>query len=169
VVDPGFGKIRGCSCPARSCITVQRNATRLLSRHRVSPSPPRHGSLVSFNHATLARAILCMSGLSWFLNHHKHASRATCTAQEETMAPPPARRRRTMSGSQASATSPPPSDRKVNRSCVECTRRKIKCDGRHPCGSCVYYRNAETCEFRQRSRRNAVSRRYALCRLRRLL
>lgn len=50
-------------------------------------------------------------------------------------------------------------NRRVNRSCIECTRRKIKCDGRQPCGSCVYYRAADSCEFRQRSRRNAVSRR----------
>lgn len=49
--------------------------------------------------------------------------------------------------------------RRVNRSCMECTRRKIKCDGRFPCSSCVYYRAAEACEYRQRSRRNAVSRR----------
>lgn len=50
--------------------------------------------------------------------------------------------------------------RKVNRSCLECTRRKVKCDGRQPCASCVYYRSAEACAYRQRSKRNAVSRRY---------
>ncbi|KAJ0164591.1 Lactose regulatory protein LAC9, partial [Colletotrichum tanaceti] len=56
-----------------------------------------------------------------------------------------------------SAASPTPS-RKVNRSCQECTRRKVKCDGGHPCASCQYYKVAETCEYRQRSRRHAVSR-----------
>ena len=53
----------------------------------------------------------------------------------------------------------PATGRKVNRSCLECTRRKVKCDGSHPCGSCVYYRCAEACGYRQRSKRNAVSRR----------
>ncbi|KAM3433897.1 hypothetical protein NHJ13734_006237 [Beauveria thailandica] len=65
------------------------------------------------------------------------------------------------SQSQSSPVSPPaqPSfGRRVNRSCIECTRRKIKCDGRFPCSNCVYYRAAEACEYRQRSRRNAVSR-----------
>ncbi|OAA78288.1 Transcription factor [Akanthomyces lecanii RCEF 1005] len=58
------------------------------------------------------------------------------------------------------AASPPAQGfgRRVNRSCMECTRRKIKCDGRFPCSSCVYYRASEACEYRQRSRRNAVSR-----------
>lgn len=54
---------------------------------------------------------------------------------------------------------PPAAMAKVNKSCLECTRRKVRCDGCQPCGSCVYYRKAESCAYRQRSRRNAVSRR----------
>ncbi|KAK1690412.1 fungal-specific transcription factor domain-containing protein [Colletotrichum godetiae] len=63
--------------------------------------------------------------------------------------------RRSSSGSRA--CSPKPS-RKVNRSCQECTRRKVKCDGGHPCASCQYYKVADSCEYRQRSRRHVVSR-----------
>ncbi|KAJ6783707.1 hypothetical protein PWT90_10704 [Aphanocladium album] len=61
------------------------------------------------------------------------------------------------SQSQSSPVSPPAQSfgRRVNRSCIECTRRKIKCDGRFPCSSCVYYRASDACEYRQRSRRNA--------------
>lgn len=49
------------------------------------------------------------------------------------------------------------SARKVNRSCVECTRRKIKCDGGHPCANCRFNKFAPTCGYRHRSRRHAVS------------
>ncbi|WYZ45072.1 hypothetical protein EsH8_VIII_000388 [Colletotrichum jinshuiense] len=58
----------------------------------------------------------------------------------------------------ASAAGSPAPSRKVNRSCQECTRRKVKCDGGHPCSSCQYYNVADTCEYRQRSKRHAVSR-----------
>ncbi|KPM39206.1 hypothetical protein AK830_g7358 [Neonectria ditissima] len=57
----------------------------------------------------------------------------------------------------AAATSEPPS-RKVNKSCSECTRRKVKCDGGHPCTSCQYYQIPEACIYRQRSRRQTTSR-----------
>ncbi|KAK1493682.1 fungal specific transcription factor domain-containing protein [Colletotrichum cuscutae] len=60
---------------------------------------------------------------------------------------------------EGSAVSLPTTSRKVNRSCQECTRRKVKCDGGHPCASCQYYKVADSCEYRQRSRRHAVSRR----------
>ena len=61
---------------------------------------------------------------------------------------------------EAIVASPAPAPpRKVNRSCLECTRRKIKCDGQQPCSSCVYYRSPDACGYRQRSKRNAVSRR----------
>ncbi|KAL0776184.1 hypothetical protein CaCOL14_007471 [Colletotrichum acutatum] len=59
---------------------------------------------------------------------------------------------------EGSAGSSPTTSRKVNRSCQECTRRKVKCDGGHPCASCQYYKVADSCEYRQRSRRHAVSR-----------
>jgi len=48
---------------------------------------------------------------------------------------------------------------KSRAGCPNCKRRKVKCDGRQPCGSCLYYRVPDACEYRQRSRRNAVSRR----------
>ncbi|KAK7433344.1 hypothetical protein QQZ08_000283 [Neonectria magnoliae] len=60
-----------------------------------------------------------------------------------------------------SASSEPPS-RKVNKSCSECTRRKVKCDGGHPCTSCQYYQIPEACIYKQRSRRQATSRSYSL-------
>ncbi|KEF61358.1 uncharacterized protein A1O9_02924 [Exophiala aquamarina CBS 119918] len=49
------------------------------------------------------------------------------------------------------------SARRVNRSCVECTRRKIKCDRGHPCANCRANKLAPTCAYRIRSRRHAVS------------
>jgi len=41
----------------------------------------------------------------------------------------------------------PPASRKINRSCQECTRRKVKCDGGHPCAACTHNQTAETCEY----------------------
>lgn len=58
----------------------------------------------------------------------------------------------------ASSQDPEMPTRRVNRSCLECTRRKVKCDGRLPCASCVYYRSPDACAYRQRLKRNAVSR-----------
>ncbi|XEV01312.1 hypothetical protein FSHL1_006599 [Fusarium sambucinum] len=47
--------------------------------------------------------------------------------------------------------------RKINRSCSECTRRKVKCDSGHPCASCQYYRIPQDCVYRQRSMRQTTS------------
>ncbi|KAI8960653.1 fungal-specific transcription factor domain-containing protein [Daldinia sp. FL1419] len=56
-------------------------------------------------------------------------------------------------------TSPsPPAPARLNKSCSECTRRKVKCDGGHPCSSCAYYKVSHSCNYRQRNKRNAVSR-----------
>ncbi|KAI1106525.1 fungal-specific transcription factor domain-containing protein [Jackrogersella minutella] len=52
----------------------------------------------------------------------------------------------------------PPAPARLNKSCSECTRRKVKCDGGHPCSSCTYYKVSHLCNYRQRNRRNAVSR-----------
>ncbi|KAF7593621.1 hypothetical protein BBP40_011139 [Aspergillus hancockii] len=52
---------------------------------------------------------------------------------------------------------PSRSQRKVNRSCAECRRRKIRCDGELPCGNCKWYRVEGKCEFMHRSKRRAVS------------
>lgn len=48
--------------------------------------------------------------------------------------------------------------RKFNKSCSECTRRKVKCDGGFPCGSCWYYKIPDACVYKQRSKRQAASR-----------
>lgn len=48
--------------------------------------------------------------------------------------------------------------RRFNKSCSECTRRKVKCDGGYPCGSCWYYKIPEACVYKQRSKRQAASR-----------
>ncbi|KAL4982409.1 fungal-specific transcription factor domain-containing protein [Aspergillus falconensis] len=48
--------------------------------------------------------------------------------------------------------------RKVNKSCSECTRRKVKCDGGHPCSNCQYYQIPGSCAYRQRTRRQTTSR-----------
>jgi hypothetical protein len=58
------------------------------------------------------------------------------------------------------ATRPnPPRRPRVNKSCSECTRRKVKCDGGQPCSTCQYYRISDSCAYHHRSRRQATSRR----------
>ncbi|KAI1767053.1 fungal-specific transcription factor domain-containing protein [Hypoxylon sp. FL1150] len=52
----------------------------------------------------------------------------------------------------------PPAPARLNKSCSECTRRKVKCDGGHPCSSCTYYKVSHLCSYRQRNKRNAASR-----------
>ncbi|KIX03023.1 uncharacterized protein Z518_06573 [Rhinocladiella mackenziei CBS 650.93] len=58
----------------------------------------------------------------------------------------------------ASTAPKPPALRKVNRSCFECTRRKIRCDGGQPCTNCRYYKVVNACGYRHRSQRHAASR-----------
>ncbi|KAH7263857.1 fungal-specific transcription factor domain-containing protein [Fusarium tricinctum] len=55
----------------------------------------------------------------------------------------------------AVSTQQPP--RKINRSCSECTRRKVRCDGGYPCASCQYYQVPQDCVYRQRSIRQTTS------------
>ncbi|KAJ0421351.1 fungal-specific transcription factor domain-containing protein [Aspergillus carlsbadensis] len=52
----------------------------------------------------------------------------------------------------------PPRRPRVNKSCSECMRRKVKCDGGQPCTTCQYYRISDTCVYPHRSRRQATSR-----------
>ncbi|KAI1340062.1 fungal-specific transcription factor domain-containing protein [Xylariaceae sp. FL0016] len=52
----------------------------------------------------------------------------------------------------------PAAPRRLNKSCSECTRRKVKCDGADPCESCINYKVPQLCNYRQRTRRHAVSR-----------
>lgn len=39
--------------------------------------------------------------------------------------------------------------RRRTRSCVECYRRKIKCDRKHPCGQCTAHGAAESCTYEE--------------------
>ncbi|KAJ1338410.1 transcriptional regulatory protein GAL4 [Microdochium nivale] len=53
---------------------------------------------------------------------------------------------------------PPPAPARLNKSCSECSRRRVKCDGKQPCGSCAYYKVTNNCNYRVRTKRHAVSR-----------
>ncbi|KIW69173.1 hypothetical protein PV04_05066 [Phialophora macrospora] len=47
--------------------------------------------------------------------------------------------------------------RKLNRACVECMRRKIRCDGLLPCKNCQWYCVQDRCAYRQRNKRTNPS------------
>lgn len=49
---------------------------------------------------------------------------------------------------------------KINRSCIECRRRKVRCDGQQPCSNCVWYVVADNCQYQPRRRRNCSSNKY---------
>ncbi|KAK5039150.1 hypothetical protein LTR13_003406 [Exophiala sideris] len=38
-------------------------------------------------------------------------------------------------------------DPRIKTACTECKRRKVKCDGTHPCYSCRWYKQADRCTF----------------------
>lgn len=46
---------------------------------------------------------------------------------------------------------PPPAqigrDPRIKTACTECKRRKVKCDGSHPCYSCQWYKQPERCTY----------------------
>ncbi|KIV78181.1 hypothetical protein PV11_09924 [Exophiala sideris] len=46
---------------------------------------------------------------------------------------------------------------RANKTCSECRRRKIRCDGNQPCGQCVYY-EVPDCQYVVRKRRKLASR-----------
>lgn len=46
---------------------------------------------------------------------------------------------------------------KPNKTCSECRRRKIRCDGNQPCGQCIYY-EVPDCQYVIRKRRKLTSR-----------
>ncbi|KIW30261.1 uncharacterized protein PV07_06017 [Cladophialophora immunda] len=50
-----------------------------------------------------------------------------------------------------------PEPRRTNRACVECTRRKIKCDGTLPCQNCRKHSLESRCSYRKRQRRTNPS------------
>ncbi|KAK3180577.1 hypothetical protein K4F52_008043 [Lecanicillium sp. MT-2017a] len=55
---------------------------------------------------------------------------------------------------QAAQAAPPLG--KVTKTCVECRRRKIRCDGNLPCNKCIYYM-VPVCEYSPRKRRQFAS------------
>ncbi|KAL3440942.1 fungal-specific transcription factor domain-containing protein [Aspergillus insuetus] len=59
---------------------------------------------------------------------------------------------------ESGARTNPPRRPRVNKSCSECMRRKVKCDGGQPCSTCQYYRISDSCVYQHRSRRQATSR-----------
>lgn len=59
-----------------------------------------------------------------------------------------------MDASADSGTTP----RNLNKSCSECTRRKVRCDGARPCGICSTFGRAADCVYKPRSRRQTASR-----------
>ncbi|KAI8932870.1 hypothetical protein NX059_010351 [Plenodomus lindquistii] len=54
----------------------------------------------------------------------------------------------------------PPGSRRISTSnaCVECRRRKIRCDGSQPCGQCQWYQHPEACGYSKPAQRVVPSR-----------
>lgn len=46
---------------------------------------------------------------------------------------------------------------KTTKSCFECRRRKIRCDGNLPCDKCTYY-EVPICQYHPRKRRKSTFR-----------
>lgn len=44
----------------------------------------------------------------------------------------------------------------LSKTCVECKRRKVRCDGNLPCSKCIYY-EIPVCQFAPRKRRKRGS------------
>lgn len=54
-------------------------------------------------------------------------------------------------------------ERRRTRSCAECRRRRIRCDGQTvPCSQCVYYQVVDRCHYPQRRERRVPTTKYAL-------
>lgn len=49
----------------------------------------------------------------------------------------------------------------TSNACVECRRRKIRCDGLKPCGQCQWYQHPEACVYSKPTQRVVPSRKYA--------
>ncbi|RMZ70845.1 fungal specific transcription factor domain-containing [Pyrenophora seminiperda CCB06] len=60
----------------------------------------------------------------------------------------------------AAKPSRPPGSRRISTSnaCVECRRRKIRCDGTQPCGQCQWYQHPEACGYSKPAQRVVPSR-----------
>ncbi|KAK4948426.1 hypothetical protein LTR10_012960 [Elasticomyces elasticus] len=54
----------------------------------------------------------------------------------------------------------PPVSRRISTSnaCVECRRRKIRCDGAAPCGQCMWYQHPDLCSYSKPTQRVVPSR-----------
>jgi len=52
------------------------------------------------------------------------------------------------------------SSRRISTSnaCVECRRRKIRCDGTQPCGQCQWYQHPDACNYSKPAQRVVPSR-----------
>lgn len=46
----------------------------------------------------------------------------------------------------------------TSNACVECRRRKIRCDGAQPCGQCNWYAHPEACSYSKPAQRVMPSR-----------
>lgn len=46
----------------------------------------------------------------------------------------------------------------TTNACVECRRRKIRCDGTQPCGQCMWYQHPELCSYSKPAQRVVPSR-----------
>jgi hypothetical protein len=46
------------------------------------------------------------------------------------------------------------------RACEPCRKRKIRCNGEHPCETCQWYRKAATCHYTEPRQRVMPSKRY---------
>lgn len=44
--------------------------------------------------------------------------------------------------------------------CLECRRRKTRCDGGHPCQQCLWYNHPRLCSYPKQTRRAASTRAY---------
>jgi hypothetical protein len=56
----------------------------------------------------------------------------------------------------------PAGSRRISTSnaCVECRRRKIRCDGTQPCGQCQWYQHPELCNYSKPAQRIVPSRKF---------
>lgn len=81
------------------------------------------------------------------------------------LAPP----RQTLSSEQTIQSTPKPTTNGVTKrittphACAECKRRKIRCDGRQPCGQCVGCRSPKSCYYDKHRQRVIPSRKYDTC------
>ncbi|QSZ34317.1 hypothetical protein DSL72_005908 [Monilinia vaccinii-corymbosi] len=90
----------------------------------------------------------------------KHTVHPRCRVEIQGLAPP----RQTFSSEQTIQSPPKPTAKGVGKrittphACAECKRRKIRCDGRQPCGQCVGCRSPKSCYYDKHRQRVIPSR-----------